>query len=99
VYYRGTSEIKNGEKVIVKLPDYVHKFASDLTMIVTPIYDGVLKVYNVSEFEQDSENSFTVYGVNGRFNWVVYGSRGFIEVEPTKNNVVVHGEGPYKWIC
>ena len=80
------------------MPDYVHKFATDLTMIVTPIYDGLVKVYNVSEFEKDLENSFTVYGVNGKFNWVVYGSRGLIEVEPTKNNVVVHGEGPYKWI-
>jgi hypothetical protein len=55
-------------------------------------------LYNVSEFEQDSDNSFTVYGVNGKFNWVVYGSRGVIEVEPKKNNVVVHGQGPYKWI-
>jgi hypothetical protein len=32
------------------------------------------------------------------FNWVVYGMRLPIEVEPLKSESVVFGEGPYCWI-
>jgi hypothetical protein len=39
-----------------------------------------------------------VYGDNCEFFWVVHGKRGTIDVEPLKTDVVVEGEGPYKWI-
>jgi len=43
-------------------------------------------------------NKFTVYGDKGPFSWVVYGKRGSIEVEPSKDSVKVKGDGPYKYI-
>jgi hypothetical protein len=49
----------------------------------------------VSEIE---DNSFVVYGENTKFNWLVYGSRGSLDVEPLKSSVDVKGIGPYKWI-
>ena len=43
-------------------------------------------------------NQFVVYGEPGPFSWVVYGKRGSIHVEPSKNDCNVQGNGPYKWI-
>jgi hypothetical protein len=96
VYYRGTSEIKNGTKVVVKLPDYVNKLANDFTVNVTSIDKPVLLCAS-----EVIDNTFTVMSdsiTTCKFNWFVFGSRGVVEVEPKKNNVVVHGQGPYKWI-
>jgi hypothetical protein len=96
VYYRGVGEITNGHSVSITLPDYVDAFASDFNIQVTGIYDGTkIRVYNVSLV---SKGSFTVYGENGAFHWLVIGSRGMIDVEPNKSDVVVKGEGPYLWI-
>lgn len=96
VYYRGVGEITNGYSVSIQLPDYVEKFASDFSVQVTGIYDGTkVKVYNVSLVEQ---GSFSVYGVNGVFHWLVLGKRGEIDVEPNKSDVIVRGDGPYLWI-
>jgi len=93
VYYRGKSEIFDGEKTII-LPDYVSKLASDFTVLVTPIYNGKLRILNCSEFKN---NCFTVYG-EGEFYWSVIGKRCNIDVEPYKNAVNVKGDGPYKYI-
>jgi hypothetical protein len=49
----------------------------------------------VSEVEN---NKFTVYGENGKFNWLVHALRGEVNVEPDKDIVNVKGEGPYLWI-
>ena len=95
VYYRGKGEIINNESVTISLPNYVSKLAFDLFVQITPIYNGKLKLYNVSDVEN---NEFKVYGENGKFNWTVFGSRSNIEVEPNKNSVQVKGDGPYKWI-
>jgi hypothetical protein len=69
--------------------------ATDLSLYVSGIYDGKIKTFNSGEIEN---NQFTVYGENGKFNWIVFGSRGSIDVEPKKNNVLVNGQGPYRWI-
>lgn len=96
VYYRGKSEIINGESVVINLPDYVKDLARDFTVSVTGIYDGKLKLYNTSEVNEDGY--FTVYGENGMFHWSVIGKRSDIVVEPFKNEINIRGDGPYKYI-
>jgi len=81
--------------VEIELLSYVEKLAKDLTVQVTPIYDGKNRLLNSSEVEN---NKFTVYGENGKFFWHVYGLRSEIIVEPSKDSVSVKGDGPYKWI-
>jgi hypothetical protein len=97
VYYRGKGEIINNHSVTVILPDYVNYLATNLTVHLTSIYNGqtITKPLQYSEVEN---NSFTVYGENGKFSWFVYGKRSDIEVEPDKESVEVNGQGPYKWI-
>jgi len=96
VYYRGKSEITNDASVTINLPDYIPGWASHFTVTVTGIYDGKLKLYNASEV--DDTGSFTVYGENGKFSWVAIGKRGDVNPEPYKNEIVVKGDGPYRWI-
>jgi hypothetical protein len=96
VYYRGKGEITN-KSVDIHLPYYVRSLADDLSIQITPIYDGILNkgALCVSEVV---DNKFTVYGPNGKFYWVVYGRRSKIEVEPMKKDVVIKGDGPYKYL-
>ena len=95
VYYRGEGKVENDSHVEIELPNYVDQLATNLTVQVTHIYDGKVKVYSASRVVN---NKFTVYGENGEFYWTVYGKRLSIEVEPHKNSVEVKGEGPYRWI-
>jgi hypothetical protein len=96
VYYRGKGEITNNESVEIELPDYVCDIAKNLTIQISAIYDGTgLKLYN-ADFVVN--NKFNVYGPNGKFCWIVHGSRAEIDVEPSKHNTIVKGNGPYKWI-
>jgi hypothetical protein len=97
VYYRGTGTIAELEtSVEVELPDYVDALAADLTVQVTPIYNGAVRVLNASCV---SNNKFTVYGDSGDFWWHVYGRRASVVVEPKKSSVSVLGTGPYRWIA
>jgi hypothetical protein len=96
VYYRGKSEITNNEYVIINLPSYVNKIASDFTIQLTPIYCGK-KIEQLYTTELE-DNNFKVYGENCKFYWLVQGKRVNIEVEPYKSEVNVKGNGPYKWI-
>ena len=95
VYYRGESEITNDISTTIELPHYVDKLATNLTVQVTPIYKGTVKTLGVSRVK---DNKFTVYGENGEFFWTVFGKRLSFEIEPNKKDVVVKGDGPYKWI-
>ena len=53
-------------------------------------------LHNASEIEN---NSFTVYGETScKFHWTVYGKRGAVRTEPSKDDVSVKGSGPYLWI-
>lgn len=96
VYYRGKGDITNNEFVIINLPEYVNKLATDFTIQLTPIYCGreIRQLY-ASEVEN---NRFIVYGENCKFYWLVHGKRCDVIVEPYKNEVEVKGNGPYKWI-
>lgn len=95
VYYRGRAHITNNFSTAIQLPEYVENLAYDFTIQVTPIYNGKIITLNVSEV---TDNKFMVYGENCSFYWNLIGKRFDIEVEPYKNDVVVKGSGPYKWI-
>jgi hypothetical protein len=97
VYYRGKGEIVNGTSVEIQLPAYVGALCTDLTVQITRIYDGAVKVFNAGEVDT-ATNTFMVYGENGRFNWLVHGKRGDVTVEPNKADVTVRGDGPYKYL-
>ncbi len=100
VYYRGKGEIINGTSVVIHLPEYfgaLCKFSNDATVQVTHIYDGKIKAFSAGEVDLEN-NAFTVYGENGRFNWLVHGKRGNIRVECDKSTTNVKGDGPYKYI-
>ena len=94
VYYRGTIEILD-EFVEVELPDYVDSLAKDFTVHVTPVFNGKLRMANATRVK---DNKFRIYGDKGPVDWAVYGSRGYFDVEPSKNTTDVQGNGPYKWI-
>ena len=97
VYYRGKGVITNNESVVIELPDYVDKLATNLTVQLTPIYDG--DIYKPQYFATEvSANKFLVHGVNGAFYWTVYGQRLSFTVEPNKTEVEIKGDGPYKWL-
>jgi len=97
VYYRGKGVITNNESVVIEMPDYVDKLATNLTVQLTPIYDG--NIYKPQYFATEvSANKFLVHGVNGAFYWTVYGQRLSFIVEPNKTEVEIKGDGPYKWL-
>jgi hypothetical protein len=96
VYYRGQGKIDNkNDSITIDLPDYVNKFTTELTAHVTIIGNPNGNLLGVSEI---LNNKFTVYGKPCKFNWIVYGKRENIEVEPNKKDVILNGSGPYKWI-
>jgi hypothetical protein len=95
VYYRGKGEVDNDGNALVNLPSYVDAFATDLTVNVTPIYNGNVRTLNATEV---CSNQFKVFGNPGPFHWHVYGKRQSIIVEPEKSNVELKGSGPYKWL-
>ena len=97
VYYRGTSRIVNNDSVVIELPAYVKKLATDFTVHLTLVYEANTNLTTLVSSEVEN-NQFTVYGDNCEFCWVVHGKRGDIEVEPFKKDVTVKGDGPYKWI-
>ena len=99
VYYRGKNEIKGVVPYTnINLPSYAKHIASDFTVQITPIYDGTNKPGSFSSTEVNN-GKFTVFGTPGKFFWHVTGKRNSIVVEPDKDKVKVHGDGPYKYIA
>ena len=105
VYYRGKGVFREGDVFSkVFLPNYVTAFATDFTVQVTPIMSEFHKVPNLGVSEvDDEEGSFRVFRNEVfhnvlKYNWVVHGKRGDIDVNPDKDNVIVNGQGPYRWI-
>ena len=97
VYYRGRGEITNDEFVEIELPKYVKNLAVDLTVQITPIYEGK-KITTILSATEIIENVFRVYGDNSKFHWTVFGQRAPVNVEVDKNAVSIKGDGPYRWI-
>ena len=82
----------------IHLPHYVRDFAHELSIQITPIYDGIILNKEALCVSEVVDNQFTVYGPKGKFYWIVYGRRSEIEVEPMKKDVIVKGDGPYKYL-
>jgi hypothetical protein len=97
IYYRGKGIITNNESVKITLPEYVKYIGKNYTINITKIYSGIKsnETYETSEIE---DNSFTVFGSNGSFYWIVYGERQKIDIEPYKNDVKLKGDGPYTYL-
>ena len=95
IYYRGESVITNGSDCKVDLPEYVRNLGYDFTVQVTPIFNGKIVQLATSRVK---DNSFIVFGENCEFFWNVMGKRADINVEPLISDVIVNGNGPYKWI-
>ena len=98
VYYRGKGLINKNTKTTITLPEYVKNLADDFTIHVTSINRAVC--LGVSILSNNSFDVFTELKTDDtiHFNWLVFGSRGSINVEPKKNNIQLYGDGPYKWI-
>ena len=92
VYYRGKGEIINDESVEITLPEYAKNFYN-FTIQITPINSRIN--YGVSDVEY---GKFKVFGYNGKFFWTAQATRQEIEVEPSKSDVIVKGDGPYTYI-
>ena len=73
VCYRGEGEITNDDSIIIELPYCVKKLYTDLTIQLTPIYNGDKS--NITLYTSNIEdNKFTVYATkNVKFYWMVYG--------------------------
>ena len=96
VFYRGKCEIVDNQSVTIELPKYAIHLAFNYTVQLTPI--GVCKKQLLLECSEVENNSFTVYGNNCHFFWLVHGNRdNNMEVEPYKSDIRVHGDGPYTW--
>ena len=103
VYYRGQGFIES-ESCTINLPTYT-KHWKNFSVYLTPKLPipktlGRSATVNFPLSTSDVENGkFTVFGNTGTtFNWVVYASRGDIEVEMKKSNVKVKGQGPYRYV-
>ena len=97
VYYRGVGLVEK-DTCIIELPSYT-KHWKNFSVYLTP----KLPRPKSGPFELATSNvengKFTVSGTTGiKFNWVVYASRGDIEVEVKKSKVVVEGDGPYTYV-
>ena len=97
VYYRGKGEIINNYSTFIELPHYVNTLAYDFIIQLTPIFDGKDKKQLQTSEVNNYTNSFEVFGENGKFYWVVFAKRGEIMIEPNKSDIVVKGDGPYKY--
>jgi large exoprotein involved in heme utilization and adhesion len=97
VYYRGRGEIINDEFVEINLPAYVKNLATELTVQITPIYEGK-KITTILSATEIKDNVFSVHGNNCKFHWTVFGQRESIKVEVNKDVVSIKGDGPYRWI-
>jgi hypothetical protein len=103
VYYRGKARIMSDYKSVeIYLADYVDHLANDFTIYVTPVLsENVIEPYFPKLIATPVRNGkFKVYCdmVPCEFDYLVFGKRKSIEVEPLKALTCVKGDGPYKWI-
>jgi hypothetical protein len=108
VYYRGHSHFNSNEtQTTITLPEYVKVFAYDFTINITAINDDGPSIFNLSS-SRVNNGQFTVYRLPllgkdtltqiSYFDWTVFAKRNDINAEPYKKDVVVKGDGPYKYI-
>ena len=107
VYYRGSARILTDCKSVdIYLADYVEHLATEFTIYVTPILPSNNSNSNVMRFPKVITSSivdgkFTVYStiVPCEFDYIVFGKRQTIVVEPLKALTCLKGDkdSPYKW--
>jgi hypothetical protein len=98
VYYRGSGCIPSGKDCVeISLPDYVDKLAREFVVNLTPVGKPIL--LGSSHVKSGKFTVFRRHAKSKRseFFWVVFAKREDIEIEPLKQSVNVHGDGPYKW--
>ena len=104
----------NSKSTTIHLPEYVAPFKDftiQVTPFVDDQEDGdevLLRKYVTTRVLQEMSisdsgdikhiNKFKVYGEPGSFYWLVHALRHNINVEPNVRDVVVKGDGPYKYI-
>ena len=103
VFYRGQSEILEGENSIqINLPEHVSYIASNFSVLITPIIPRnqpiqaqfMIPNYYCSLVE---DNNFLVKGPSGKFYWHLFGTRNSFEIETMKSKII--GEtGLYLWL-
>ena len=95
VYYRGVEVVD--EELIVKLPNYASKIATDYSVQATQI-KGKHEQFAQIATSKIENNCFTIYtSCKCKVSWYVVGRRSEIDVEPDKHNLIVRGDGPYKY--
>ena len=102
VYYRGKAEIVYDHTVIA-LPDYLDKLATDFTVNLTPIYSNFYREVSNPECrhlccEEVKDNKLVVHGPPCKFYWTVFGKRKDIQVEVSKDDSELKGDGPYTYL-
>ena len=97
VYYRGEAELKDGE-IWIELPSYVSRLARNLTVQLTQINSGRDDAFARLRAGYITGQGFTVYGDACQFAWHVFGTRHDLQTEPLRTDVVVRGDGPYRYI-
>jgi hypothetical protein len=105
VYYRGTATIPAEANFIeLSLPSYADALASDFTVHVTPVLENEEDLLIPSlAITRVKHGKFKVYKTSritfpSSFDYLVFGKRCAIEVEPERSKVVVKGSGPYIWL-
>jgi hypothetical protein len=97
VYYRGESKIEDGE-AWVDLPPYLYRLANNLTVQLTQINSNRDDEFARLRAGRVTVQGFPVYGDPCEFAWHVYGTRSRIDTEPLRSEVVVKGDGPYRYL-
>ena len=103
VYYRGTGTIPAAALSLeITLPPYVDALAYEFTVHATPILTGESEFIPSIACSRVKEGKFKVFKTKSAeacmFDYVVFGNRFPIEVEPRKADVTVKGDGPYTWL-
>jgi hypothetical protein len=111
VYYRGTATIPAGANFTeITLPHYVAALATEFTVHATPVMLAEQAGFKSLAVSRVHEGKFKVYQKKTNnfwfmrkktpqhFDYVVFGKRAAINVEPVKTDVEVKGQGPYTWL-
>ncbi len=104
MYYRGTAVIPAGTNFVeLTLPAYVDAIASEFTVNVTPVIDAATEYIPTLACSRVKQGKFKVFTATQTllpctFDYLVFGNRFPIQVEPKKTDVQVKGTGPYTWI-
>ena len=112
VYYRGTATIPAGANFAeITLPHYTQALATEFTVHVTPVILDDKAEFKSLAVSRVHAGKFKVYRKKTnkfwfmrkktapqQFDYLVFGKRAAIDIEPLKTEVEVKGQGPYKWI-